>query len=117
VLDRDDYDALDPPDLDRLLATVAAANRKSGLSISDLLDDLRYLTPATVAWARGRSGSSEATPELLRMTTRVVLTLDLVARTRTGTPRVLRSCRCSACWTRTWVVSDPSPHRPVVCRG
>jgi signal transduction histidine kinase len=73
-------EALDTPDFRRLLAHVAAANRRASLSISDLLDDLRVLILITVSSEQTRAGATEPTVDLVRATTRAVLTLDLVGR-------------------------------------
>jgi signal transduction histidine kinase len=80
VADARGDEALDTPDFRRLLAHVAAANRRAGLSISDLLDDLRVLILITVSSEQTRSGTTEPTVALARATTRAVLTLDLVGR-------------------------------------
>jgi signal transduction histidine kinase len=71
-------EALDTPDFRRLLAHVAAANRRAGRSISDLLDDLRVLILITVSSEQTRAVATGPTVDLVRATRGAVLTLDLV---------------------------------------
>jgi len=65
------------PDIDRPLARVAAETRRSGLSLSQTLDDFGRLGSAFVAWARARSVASdpEDVRDLLRAAEAVVRAL------------------------------------------
>jgi len=70
------------PDIDRPLAKVAAETRRSGLSLSQTLDDFGRLGSAFVAWAHARSVASDPNDirDLLQATEAVVRALGGVTR-------------------------------------
>lgn len=83
-------EAGDDPDLDRALAGISAAARRSGLTASDMLDDLSRLTQILRSWLMSHTGEAEETVDVLRGTLGIVHTLKVVGR------RIVRILEASA---------------------
>lgn len=70
----------DLPELEKALASVAAATRLAGLRISETVDDLARLEVAVLDWLRRRAADSNDWPATLAQSTRIALSLGAVTR-------------------------------------